>query len=167
MREGASRGTGGSYAAIQAVDPGLESLDDFSNAAHLVELDLQLVDLAQYGAEACDFGVGHLDRVTRAVVLHLSRSLCLLCELERVSTPSLSSIPRDVGISGAAPTTPTYIVPSLLDRKHQTVEVGAERLEAGGIQEEAALAGGVRSGARRVAALLRSGNLLLEETRFA
>jgi len=33
-------GAAASYAAIQAVDTRLESLDDFSNASHFVELDL-------------------------------------------------------------------------------------------------------------------------------
>lgn len=55
-----------------------------------------------------------------------------------------------------------YILPSLLDRIHQTVKVGAERLQAGGIQEETALAGGTGSGATGRAALLRGGNLLLK-----
>lgn len=58
----------------------------------------------------------------------------------------------------------TYILPSLLDRVHQAVKVGAERLQAGGIQEEAALAGGVGSCAAGIAALLRGGDLLLEES---
>jgi hypothetical protein len=69
------------YSTIQAVDPRLEALDNLANAAHLVEFRLQLVDFAQYGAEASDFGVGHLHRVTRAVVLHLGRRLRLLREL--------------------------------------------------------------------------------------
>jgi hypothetical protein len=46
--------------------------------------------------------------------------------------------------------------------------MGAERLQAGWIQEEAALARGVGSGARRIATLLRrGGDLLLEVLRFA
>lgn len=63
----------------------------------------------------------------------------------------------------------THIVPALLDGVHQAVKVGAERLQACGIQEEAALAGGMRRGARRRAALLREGNLLVlaEELDFA
>jgi hypothetical protein len=70
-----------SYAAVQAIDPRLEALDNLANAAHLVEFDLQLVDFAQNSAEARDFGVGDLDRVTGAVVLHLGCGLCLLREL--------------------------------------------------------------------------------------
>lgn len=60
-------------------------------------------------------------------------------------------------------------MPALLDRVHQTVKVGAERLQAGGIQEEAALAGSMGRGARGGAALLREGNLLVlaEELDFA
>ena len=52
-------------------------------------------------------------------------------------------------------------MPSLLDGIHEAVKMGAERLQAGGIQEETALAGGMRRGARRRAALLREGNLLV------
>jgi hypothetical protein len=70
-----------SYAAVQAIDPRLEALDNLANAPHLVKFHLQLIDFAQDGAEARDFGVGHLDRVTGAVVLHLGCSLCLLREL--------------------------------------------------------------------------------------
>ena len=62
-----------------------------------------------------------------------------------------------------------YIVPALLDGVHQTVKVGAERLQACGIQEEAALTGSMRRGARGRAALLRESNLLVlaEELDFA
>ena len=48
----------------------------------------------------------------------------------------------------------THILPALLDRIHQTVKMGAERLQTRGIQEETALARGVRSSARRIGALL-------------
>lgn len=60
-------------------------------------------------------------------------------------------------------------MPSLLDGVHQTVKVGAERLQAGRIQEESALAGGVGGGVGRVAAGLAQGNLLVlaEELDFA
>ena len=69
------------YAAIETLDAGLEAFDDLANAAHLVEFHLELVDLAQDGAEAGDFGVGGLDRVTGAVVLELCGRLRLLREL--------------------------------------------------------------------------------------
>jgi hypothetical protein len=75
--------------------------------------------------EARDFGVGHLHCVTRAVVLDLGCCLCLLCELgdiSRVLVDPSGNIGMWVGLRGA------YIVPSLLDRIHQTVKVGAERL---------------------------------------
>lgn len=68
-------------AAVQMVDARLEALDNLANATDLVEFDLEFVDFAENGAEAGDFGIGHLDRVTRAVVLHLGRSLRLLREL--------------------------------------------------------------------------------------
>ena len=61
----------------------------------------------------------------------------------------------------------TYILPPLLDGIHQAVKVGAERLQAGRIQEETAVAGGVRGGARGIGAVLRGGNLLLEESALA
>jgi hypothetical protein len=77
-------GNGGLYAAIQAIDPRPEALDNLANAADLVEFRLQLVDFAQDGAEAGDFGVGHLDCITCAVVLHLGCGLGLLRELEGV-----------------------------------------------------------------------------------
>lgn len=68
-------------AALQTLDTLLETFDNLANATHLVEFDLQLVDLAQDGPEAGDFGVGHLDRVTSAVVLDLGGHLRLLGEL--------------------------------------------------------------------------------------
>ena len=64
-------------------DTRLETFHDLANAAHLVELNLKLVDFAQNGTEACDFRVGRLDRVTGAVVLDLRRRLGLLRELAR------------------------------------------------------------------------------------
>lgn len=69
------------YASIQAVNARLEALYYLANATHFVEFHLELVDFAQYGAEARDFGVGHLHCVTRAVVLHLGCGLCLLGQL--------------------------------------------------------------------------------------
>lgn len=72
---------GGSEAALQMRNPGLEALDYLADATDLVELDLELVDLAQNGMEAGDFSVGHLDRVTGAVVLDLGSRLGLLREL--------------------------------------------------------------------------------------
>lgn len=67
-----------SNAALKTLDPGLEALDYLADATDLVELDLELVDFAQDGSEAGDFGVGHLDRVTCAVVLNLGRYLRLV-----------------------------------------------------------------------------------------
>ena len=58
-------------------------------------------------------------------------------------------------------------MPALLDRIHQAVKMGAERLQARRIQEETAVARGVRSSARRIGALLRGGNLLLEISALA
>ena len=72
-----------SDAPLQMGDTRLETFHDLANAAHLVELDLKLVDFAQNGTEACDFRVGRLDRVTGAVVLDLRRRLGLLRELAR------------------------------------------------------------------------------------
>jgi hypothetical protein len=69
------------YTAIEAVDARLEAFYDFPNASHFIEFDLELVDFAEDGAEAGDFGVGHLHGVTGAVVLHLGCCLCLLGEL--------------------------------------------------------------------------------------
>jgi hypothetical protein len=64
----------------------LEALDNLANAAHLVKLDLQLVDFAQDGAEAGDFGVGGRHGGARAVVLEGCGCLRLLRELPNVST---------------------------------------------------------------------------------
>lgn len=60
-------------------------------------------------------------------------------------------------------------MPSLLDGIHQTIKVGAEGLQAGGIEQETTLARGMRGGARGRAALLGEGNLLVlaEELDFA
>jgi hypothetical protein len=80
------------HAAVQAVNARLEPLHYLANAAHLVELDLQLVDFAQQGAEACDFGVGGLDRVARAVVLDLRCGLGLLGELYNISIHTSNSV---------------------------------------------------------------------------
>jgi hypothetical protein len=43
-----------------------EALHDLPNAPHLVELNLELIDLAQDLMEAGNLSVGRLDRVTRA-----------------------------------------------------------------------------------------------------
>lgn len=63
----------------------------------------------------------------------------------------------------------TYVLPALLDGIHQTVKVGAERLQTCGIQEETALARGMGRGARGGGALLGEGDLLVlaEELDFA
>jgi hypothetical protein len=66
----------------------LEALDNLSNASHLVEFDLKLIDFTENGAETSDFGVGHLHGVSCAVVLHLGCCLCLLREL----APALVSL---------------------------------------------------------------------------
>ena len=83
--------------------------------------------------KARDFGVGHLDCVTGAVVLDLGCELGLLREC----------------------------LPSRVDGTHQPVKVGAQRLETCGIQQETALGRGVAGGARRRAAGLRESNLLV------
>jgi hypothetical protein len=138
IRAGGKKCRGGSYAAVQAIHPRLEALYNLANAAHLVEFDLEFVDFAQYGSEAGDFGVGHLDGVAGAVVLHLGCGLCLLCELAHESAsrvlcgiwlPHCSQWLR-VGRRRRRSTQGgmAHIVPSLLDRVHQTVKVGAERL---------------------------------------
>lgn len=94
------------------VDTSAEALDNLANAADLVKLDLELVDFAEDGSKAGNFGVGDLYGVASAVVVNLGRRLRLLCE----------------------------IVPSLLYRVHQAIKMGAERLQTRGIQEETALA---------------------------
>ena len=58
-------------------------------------------------------------------------------------------------------------MPSLLDGVHEAIKVGAERLEAGGIKEETALAGGMRRSAGGGAALLGEGDLLVLAEEFA
>jgi hypothetical protein len=67
---------------LQLLDAGLEAFHNLANAAHLVELDLELINFAEDAVEAGDFGVGHLDGVASAVVLNLGGRLCLLRELE-------------------------------------------------------------------------------------
>jgi hypothetical protein len=54
-----------------------------------------------------------------------------------------------------------YLLPSLLYRVHETVEMRRKRLQACGIQEEAALRRGVRGGARTRTAGLGEGDLLV------
>lgn len=70
------------YAPLEMLDARAEALDNLPNAPHLVELDLQLVDLAQDLVEAGDFGVGVLDCVARAGVLRCGCGLRLGRELE-------------------------------------------------------------------------------------
>jgi hypothetical protein len=69
------------YAALETLDARLEALDDLADAAHLVELDLQLVDLAQEGAEARNLSVGIAEGVAGAVGLQRRGRLGLLGEL--------------------------------------------------------------------------------------
>ena len=64
--------------ALETVDAGPEALDDLANAADLVEFDLEVVNLAQDGTEAGNFGIGHLDCVTGAIILELGGPLRLL-----------------------------------------------------------------------------------------
>lgn len=77
------------YATLEMLDARLEALDNLTNATHLVEFDLQLVDFAQDGAEAGDFGVGCLDGVAGTVVLELGHRLRLLRKLSGVSAISI------------------------------------------------------------------------------
>ena len=63
---------------LQLLDAGLEAFHNLANAAHLVELDLELIDLAENAMEAGNFRVGHLDGVASAVVLNLGGRLCLV-----------------------------------------------------------------------------------------
>jgi hypothetical protein len=69
------------YAALETLDARPEALHDLTDAPHLVELDLQLVDFAQDGPEARDLGVGILEGVAGAVGLQRRGRLRLLGEL--------------------------------------------------------------------------------------
>jgi hypothetical protein len=73
------------------VNPSPEALDNLTDATHLVELDLELVDFAQDGSKAGDFSVGDLDGISSAVVVDLGRRLRLLGELASVSTRASAS----------------------------------------------------------------------------
>jgi hypothetical protein len=150
-------------AALETVHARLETFHNLANAAHLVELDLELVDFAQDLAEAGDFGVGYLDGVARAVVLDLRRDLCLLGELGARTLERRQKLELDRSKEEEA-----HCLPSLLDGEHEAVKVRRQRVQTGGIQEEAALRRGVRSSARRGTALLREGYLLVlaEESDF-
>jgi hypothetical protein len=68
-------------AALKLVHARLKGLHYLPDAAHLVELNLQLVNLAEDGAEAGDLGVGIGDGVGGAVGLELGGGLGLLGEL--------------------------------------------------------------------------------------
>jgi hypothetical protein len=61
-----------------------------------------------------------------------------------------------------------HCLPSLLDGVHEAVKVRRQRVQTGGIQEEAALRGCVRGSARGLTALLRESDLLVlaEECEF-
>jgi hypothetical protein len=63
----------------------------------------------------------------------------------------------------------THIIPSLLNRVHEPIKMGAERLQARGIQQETALGRGVRGSAARAAAGVAQRDLLVlaEELDFA
>lgn len=110
---------------VQVSNARLEALDNLANATHFVEFDLQLVDFTQDGAEAGDFCVGVLDGVARAVVLDLGCGSGLLCELAGCGLACRS---MRIARNGCRQQPRTYILPSRLDRVHQTVKVGAERL---------------------------------------
>lgn len=58
-----------------------KALHDLADAPHLVELDLELVDFAQDGAEARYLGVSILDGGAGAGRLERCRRLRLLVEL--------------------------------------------------------------------------------------
>lgn len=107
-------------AAIEGLNAAAVGLDDFPNAADLVELDLQLVDLAQDFVEAGYLGVGVGYDIAGAVVLHLGGCLGLLGEMG----------------------------PALLDAVQQTVKVRAQCLQTGRVEQQTALRRGLAGGAR-------------------
>lgn len=75
---------GRSHSSVESFNTSAKGLDDLPDSPYLVELGLQLVDLAQDVLEARNFGVGGLDDVAGAVVLRLRRGLRLLVELPAV-----------------------------------------------------------------------------------
>ena len=70
--------------SLQPFHPRAESLHDIADMAHLVELDLELVDLAEDFSEAFDFGVGSGDGGGGAGGLMVGGALGLGCELRGV-----------------------------------------------------------------------------------
>lgn len=72
--------------SLQSLNPGAEPLDDITDMPHLVELDLELVDLAQDLAKAGDFGVGDGDGGGGAGGLVRGGALGLGCELRGVGS---------------------------------------------------------------------------------
>lgn len=71
-----------SNAPFKPLDPCAEPFYNLANATHLVEFDFEFIDFAEDGAEAGNFGVGHLYRVAGAVVLDLGCDLGLGGELK-------------------------------------------------------------------------------------
>ena len=69
------------YSPFEVFHACAKTFHDLTDAAYLIELNLELVDLLQDFAKAGDFCVGHLDRVARAVVLGLCCGLCLCGQL--------------------------------------------------------------------------------------
>ena len=80
-RDMSLRQTRSLYSPFEVFYACAKTFHDLTDAAYLVELNLELVDLLQDFAEAGDFCVGHLDRVARAVVLDLCCGLCLCSQL--------------------------------------------------------------------------------------
>lgn len=69
--------------ALETFNASLETFHNLANAMHLVEFDLQFVNLAEDGTEAGNFSIGRLHCISGTVGLEIGRYLRLLGELAR------------------------------------------------------------------------------------
>lgn len=73
------------YPPLQLFDSSSEAPNNLSYPPDLIELVLQLIDLAKDGSEAGDLGVGHLYRVAGTVILGLGSYFSSPVELHHMS----------------------------------------------------------------------------------
>ena len=144
---------------INSLDSSSKGFDDLADPLHFVELGLQLVDLTEDVPHARNFSVCVGNDIACAIVLRVGCRLRLLVELQRGARSAMEgqrwwNAALDLAME-------TYQLPALLNCGHDAVEVVAQCLETGRVQQQTALAGGIAGGARRRAVCLREGESLV------
>lgn len=100
------------YPPLKLLNPRSKAPYNLPYPSDLIELDLQLIDLAEDGSEAGDLSIGHLYRVAGTVILGLCRYLGSAIELQYRSASPATSCLR-----------PTNLLQPLLNRLHHPLQM--------------------------------------------